>query len=211
MSALRISIVAAAAALAIGSGAWAKPAACDPFAKLNDQAKTLRSQGKLADAQIAVDKVLTQSKSDFRANYTAALIALDQVRGDPARAVQALKALEGTVALLAAQDSACAKAGNFYSVYNTIGVEYYNRADLANAKKYFDLAYANWDKLDPVTRSKLLDNLGLVTYRQNDFVCAAAYFQRAQKAGAKSAASHLSLAQKVLSSASDKRTCSKIK
>ncbi len=194
------------------SGAQAQTSAvCDPMATQNDQARTYRVAQRLADAQKTVDKILAAHPADFRAKYTAALIALDQDRKDRDKTLAAIKMLEATAGLLGSQDAACARAKNFYSIYNTIGVEYYNLGDVPSAKKYFDLANANWDKLDPDTQAKLLDNLGLVSYRQSDFVCAAAYFGKAQKAGSKNAAFHLTLTRKVLSSAFDTRICVKVK
>jgi len=190
------------------SGAVADPAgSCDPMARMNDNAKALRAQQRFPEALSVVQKILAQSPDDFRANYTNALIALDLGRNDRSKWLAATKQLEGVLPLLTKQSPACAKDKNFYSIYNTLGVEYYNQGNVPLAKKYYDLAFSNFDKLNADTQGKLLDNLGLIAYRQNDFVCAATYFTKAEKAGAKNASYHLGLAAKVLSSANDKRTC----
>jgi len=193
--------------IGVDGTARAAPVDCDPMAAKNDQAKALRVGRDLGGAKVVVNQVLAIHKSDFRANYTAALIAVDENHNDRAKRAAAIKQLEAVAALLHAQDPSCAVQKNYYSIYNSIGVEYFNIGDYKAATTYFDLANANQDKLNSDTRAKLLDNLGLARYKSADYVCAAYYFRQAQQAGVKSASPHLALVQVVLTSADDQRQC----
>jgi tetratricopeptide (TPR) repeat protein len=180
---------------------------CDPMASLNDKARDFRLARKFSEAQKVVDEVLDQNHDDFRATYTEALMEIDQAGRNTKKFAAGLSKLRMAADLLEHEDQACAKEKNYYSIYDTLGAAYFNFGDLGSAKKYLELALDHHEQLNSITLGKLLDNLGLVAYRQKNYVCAVAWFQKADEAGARYAADHLRLARKIVSSASDTRKC----
>ncbi len=188
----------------------AAPLICDPQEALNDQARTARVEQKFDRAEQIVRSVLRTRRDDFRANYTEALIQIDKAKGDRAQINQAIAKLVATAKTLDSQDAACAKAKNFYSILNSIGAEYYNVGNFAAAKQYFEMAYAQRDKLDSDSYAKLLDNLGLAAFNEQNYSCASVYFQKARDAGNAKAASHLSLTQNILKAAGVTPNCRKV-
>lgn len=186
-------------------------ATCDPQDALNDQARTLRVGGHLTEARTVVQHVLSMHPGDFRARYTDALIDLDQSKTNKTYWSRGMSKLTDAANNVDEEGGACAKAKNYYSIYNTIGAEYYNVRQYDLAQKYFLLAASHRDDLDSDTSNKLNDNLGLIAFIGHDYVCAAAYFQKADDAGLKSGASHLALVKNILAAASDTRTCKTLK
>ena len=181
------------------SWAHANNAICDPNATLNDRAKSYRMAGRLDEADRTVQQILRRSPDDFRGNYNKGLIMLDRAhRGDTSR-MPGIRQLVKTAEFLPMHGKmqACAKGNNFYSIYNTIGVEFYNLPDLKAAEKYFELANQYRNYLNEDTKAKLFDNLGLIQLRlKHDSGCAAAYFQESANHGLHNGSLHLVIAER---------------
>jgi tetratricopeptide (TPR) repeat protein len=187
-----------------------KAADCDPAVALNDKAKLDRLAHNYDAAEQSIQAILKNRPDDFRANYTQALITLNRAAASRLSLSSGIDRLIVVSNMLPAQDPACAKAKNFYSIYMIIGVEYYGQGDLVDAQKYFVLADAHRDMLDDDTRANLIDDLGLIQLRLvHDSACAAEFFRRAQAAGARKAAGHLALALRIVAAAGEREGCPK--
>jgi tetratricopeptide (TPR) repeat protein len=169
----------AAAFLALLTPALAGTVVCDPNAAANDRARSLRIAAQLPQARAATLAVLKTSPDDFRANYTLGLIALDESAHDAKQWQPAMDQLRKAAALLDAHYSTCASLG-WYSIYNTLGVEYYRTGHNSDALGFFKRAYAHYGELNVDTRQKLLRNLGNLYFEIGDFKNAQAVSQKAQ-------------------------------
>ena len=117
--------------------------------------------------------------------------------------------LIAVAAKLPTENAECAKAQNFYAIYNTIGYLYYQRNQPNLAKTHFLLAYAKRSELSSDTRGELFDNLGIVSYQERNYLCAACFFGEARSIGLPDANAHLTMVMNVLKSANDTRNARK--
>jgi hypothetical protein len=204
------ALLAAAIVALITNASNANPmAVCDPNRAFYSSINKEIANSEFDKALERLDNFLVHSeKNDFRANYFKGLVLLDIAVRDRKSHWPGISQLVQTAALLPRQNKTCAKEGNFYSIYNTIGFEFYSLPDLAAAKTYYELAEQNRQMLDASTYAKVLDNLGLVELLlDHNAGCAAFYFQKAGAAGAALGATHLSFANKIMSATGEKPGC----
>ncbi len=173
------SIACAAIVLAWLTPALAAAPVCDPNAAANENARKLRIAGQLPQARDATLAVLKTAPNDFRANYTLGLIALDESHNDARQWQAAMDQLRKAATLLDTRYGACASLG-WYSIYNTLGAEYYRVGRNADALGFYKQAYAHYDTLNTDTRQKLLRTMGNLYFALGDFKDAQAVSQKAQ-------------------------------
>ncbi len=188
--------------------AWTTPGAatpCDPKKAELDHAKLLTNQGDYGRASAILETVLRTNADNFRANYQKGLIALSQVDAidrvawsATTRSPQGYSFADGmgfllkAVRILPALDQACAKAANFYTVYNTAGAEYLNRARFREAEPLLLKGYEKRSMLTTSSRLKVTSNLGLLYYSMAKFDLSRRYYREAAAGG--SASAHYQLA-----------------
>lgn len=188
---LRLAFLTTICGAAIGTSCVAAPAPCNMFDAQANDAQARRVRGDLAGAQSVVNQILKADPRDFRANYTQGLIFMDQSgidRGptgyDKSKFRAGLDRLLTTASLLEAMTGPClvtAKANGFYSIYNTLGVYYFNSGDYKSAEQVWLKAESKLSLMEPRTQYRVLNNLGLV-YRQdhlNQPSLSSAYFLKA--------------------------------
>lgn len=174
------------------SPAHAEASPCDPHARDLDRARSSIVQQRYGEATSIVDRVLKSDPNDFRANYQMGLVIVDQAdAADRIRWTPATKFPQGMAYLLKAAellphlDQTCAQAANFFTIYNTIGAEYLNRAHFAEAEKFLLKAYAVRERLPRASQVKVLDNLGLVYFSLAKFDLSRRYYSEARTAGSR--------------------------
>jgi len=180
-------LLALAVALAAPAAAHAQAAslACDPAKEMDDAAIQLRDRGQIDAALAKARAGLAAHPDGFRANYITATLLL--AKGDQASKSRGMALLLSTEPLLRKQPPACAVPLGWYSIYNTIGVEYYRAGNIAKSREYLLTAEKNYDKLLPDTKTKLSSNLGLMYYVTNDLKSSQAYYNRAAQLGSPTA------------------------
>jgi tetratricopeptide (TPR) repeat protein len=192
MSALRPIVLSLA--LALCGNAAAAQAVCDPDSAVNDSARLMHVRGDLAGTRTILQPVLRHNRYDFRANYLIGLVMVDEsgleTKGahDPAKVEAALDQLAMTANLLDKIDAGCAESKNWYSIYNTLGAEYSDAGNSAEALHYLLKGYEKRGRMAASTRQKLLTNLGSLYFAMGDYASAARYFGEAKDAGAAGAA-----------------------
>jgi hypothetical protein len=188
----RLAIVAAIFLFATDNLACAAALGpCKRFEVQANDAQARRIRGDLAGAQAVVNQILRIDPADFRANYTQALIYMDQSgidKGpsgyDKQKFQAGLDRLQATAHLLEAMNGPCletAKANGWYSIYNTLGVYYFNSGDAKSAERVWLAAETKLSLMTPKTQYLLLNNLGLL-YRQdhlNKPALSSAYYLKA--------------------------------
>ena len=186
------ALLAAAPAFAVPPSHLAPqaPLNCDPLAKDNDNARTVRIQGKSKDAISVAKVILGKHPDDFRATYTLGLATIDANAG-PTAFADGMTLLKHAADLLEKNYAACGAAKGWFSIYNTLGAEYLNAGDYQNAQIYLQKGIAHADSLEPRSRQRLYSNLAYIAYGQNDLNGARNYYLKAQNAGDATAAAKL--------------------
>jgi tetratricopeptide (TPR) repeat protein len=190
---LCLAVLGAAATPALAESG---SAVCDPDQKAVDQAIKLRDSNQSVQAAAALKPVLSAHPNNFRAEYVMGTVQIQQ--GDQKGG---LMTLNRAAAQLPAQSHNCVVNYGWYSIYNTLGVEYYKQGDRADALKNYKLADQHLNELQPNTRRDVLSNLGLLSFSEGDAPGATRWYQEAQKAGDPKAAARLSVVQSVSQSA----------
>lgn len=171
---LCLALLAVCAALSIPDVAVASAGgACNNFDSLATAAMATRSSGDLNKAKALADEILQRDPSDFRANYTEALISFDRSKimhrstgYDKAEVANGLRWLDRAIAILERMSGPClqtAKALGWGSIYNTKGVYVFAKGDKTGAERIWLDAYnSKRDLMLPSTQILLLNNLGLL-------------------------------------------------
>jgi tetratricopeptide (TPR) repeat protein len=183
---LCVKIAAAGAMLlACAAATRTEAAACDPQASVLNQAEHLNKQGQYDAALALVTPITARPPADFRASYVEGMIRFDKanaadpyVYGKPAQPLSpplndALQLLIKTAATLPQQDPACVRQSTLYDIYNTIGAYYLLRGYPKDAQVYLQRGYDHQGELSPVSRKRLLNNLGqayLLQFRADDAI-----------------------------------------
>jgi tetratricopeptide (TPR) repeat protein len=190
--------LAAAFALAMllrpgaASAAPPKDPSCDPHWQALDQARALRAAHQPDGAIAIAEGVLKQSPQDFRATYTVGLAMLDKhdIAGG-------MKMLSAAADLLHDRYAACGAANGWYSIYNTLGAEYYSQQNYALAESSLNVAFGKFATLNQDTQKKLLNNLGLLYFHNGNLSKSAFYYDKAAQAHAPGAADRLRLVKSI--------------
>jgi tetratricopeptide (TPR) repeat protein len=172
--------------------------ACDSsaIAAALDEAQRARTAGSFDQASRLVEQVLRSDSTNLRARYTKGLILIDQAEDDThkqsygpglAMLVQVANGLGDYRELLPEQRN-CPETPKLYTIFNTLGVEYYraHRQDLA--EHYYRQGEKSAAALNGTSRARLFTNMGILYKDQLNLTKAAAYFAKAQQAGSPGAA-----------------------
>lgn len=165
-----------------------KDVSCDPNWQQLDQSRNLRGAHQPDRAIAVAQTVLKKSPQDFRAVYTIGLAMID--KGDVAGG---MKKLNQAADLLHDRYAACGAANGWYSIYNTLGAEYYDQGKYGLAESNLNLAYSKFATLNADTQKKLLNNLGLLYLHNGDLAKSRAYYEKAAAAHVPGAAERLRL------------------
>ena len=190
-------------ALSLSFGASARSfAACEPtdwYSEL-EKAKTARALGQYDKAYGIADRVLSHDRSNLHARLIVALVQLDQSRSPPHPRPSLKKTAIDSLAFTASSlqdyaklkdDRRCPENRDLYSVFNTLGVEYFKTGDATKSERAFLRGERNLAALAPEEQSKLLFNLGVYYKSRLNLNKAIGYLQRAQKANNPAAASQI--------------------
>ena len=158
---------------------------CDPHAAQNDAARNALKHGDLDLAQRIVNQVLASPNAhdDFRANYFAGMILIRRAGNDHRKYLAAIAKLISTSDLLKKQDPVCGAKAGFFSIYTTIGAEYFNDGNIAAASRFYSLAFDNRDRLSQSYRASLFGDIGLLSYYLGNYACAYVGYQTAVSLG----------------------------
>jgi Tfp pilus assembly protein PilF len=169
--------------------------ACDPYRPQVDQAIALINQHQPAQAEAALQKVLARDPQNVGANYYTATIKLaSAAKADQDAGFSQLK-LVGQI--LPAKSPECARLLGWYAFYVTLGAQFNNRGDRANAEKYLQLGYAHQSEMAQGSRVVLLEDLGKLTFAKGDLGGAKSYYSEAVRAGSTTAKSNVELISRV--------------
>jgi len=168
--------------------------ACLHYSNALGPAETLKDQRDYPRALALIAQVLSRDPNDVRALYLQGIILYELANQvDPnhwnpplpfsPKMKEAFDTLLRAAALLQTFDPACARQTNAYSLFNTIGALYLNRGYFPQSEQYLQAAYQKKDFLTPQTRTKLLDNLGLVYLAEKNLELSLKYYQEGQAAG----------------------------
>jgi hypothetical protein len=152
---------------------------CNPKAAVNNQAKTAIRNANLPLATQLLSQVLAARKDDFMAQYLTALVDVRLAGRSHVKYLAAVKNLETLATTLGKQDQGCAVQNDFYSIYNTIGAEYYNDDNLPDAKRFFAIARQHFDKLSSASKGNFFGDQGLVASKEKNYACALFYYDQA--------------------------------
>lgn len=172
--------------------------ACDSSAVTAalDDAQRARTAANFEAASRLVEQVLRTDDTNLRARYTKGLILIDEAGGDIhsqaytqglATLVQVANGLGDYGELLPEQRN-CPETPKLYTVFNTLGVEYYRAHRMDLAEHYYRDGEKNAAALNQSSRARLFSNMGILYKDQLNLTKAAAYFAKAQKAGSPAAA-----------------------
>lgn len=195
---LLAAIVSATPAIGRGS-AHATRSSCDPDLSAVDTAIKSRNAGKPTDADKVLQDVLARHPDNFRAQYVMGTVLIQQGATD--RGLGVLKQAEQ---ILWRQPEPCAVSFGWYSIYNTLGAQYYKQRDRATALKYYEKGYAHINDMLPNTKQELLNNLGLFYFTEGDTGTALKYYTAASAAGDKNAKVHIAAINSIVALRSSK-------
>ena len=167
---------------------------CDPNRPTVDKAMALRNAGELEAAERLLKPIADGSRNSFGASYILATIELS--RGGNA-ADDGLNRLVQTERLLPNQSRGCARALGWYSIYNTIGAQYYRRKNLDRSEEYLLRGYNHLDDVFDETKRLLLGNLGLLYFAKGNLDKSISFYQQAQRAGSKDAGNRLAVIERI--------------
>ena len=192
--------ITCAAALAIGaicSPAAGAPDKCDPDRATVDRAIALRDSGQQRQAQAVLNGLLNKDKGNFGANFILGTI---EISSGGASAEAGLQRLVTTERSLASKDKECAKQLGWYSIYNSIGAQFYRKKNLDRSEQYLLLGYAHLSDMPLYTRRLILSNLGLLYFAKGDVDKSQKFYREAARAGSPDAKKRLATIQRIKSS-----------
>lgn len=163
----------------------ARDASCDPYWQTLDRATALRTGHDSDAAMKLATGILSKRPDDFRATYIVGLALIDKGQRDAG-----MKQLSHAADLLD-RDAPCATANGWYSIYNTLGAEYYDQGNIGLAESNLNVAFTHFASFDKPTQQKLLSNLGLLYLRKGNLGKAQLYYQNASAIHAPGAAEKL--------------------
>ncbi len=147
-----------------------------------DHAQALRVAGHPAEAEAALLQILAKWPNDYRATYVLGLAYSDEKKSDLAIATfrKASELREQT-------------GSKDYTIYNTLGWEYLQRGDTANAKAQFQKGVDAKDFLSKASYARVANNLALVHMSEGNPSKSRPLLQDAAAAGSKLAKFNLSI------------------
>lgn len=181
------------------AGYSAKAIACETreVAALLEQSRQARITGNLDKAYLYVGRALRADPTNLRARYSKALIMIKEGEDSPSQFQSGMAMLTRAAAELPAYRSLplderrCPEIEKVYSIFNTIGVEYYLKGNLKKAEAYYLKMERNVDAVSTSSRAKLYNNLALLYQNELNLDKAAAYYLKAKEAGSPKAQERL--------------------
>ena len=174
---------------------------CDPDLSAVDAAIQSRDAGRADEAKAILATVLKSHPNNFRANYVMATVLIQE--GGAQGRSNGLNLLIQTEKQLHQQPVGCIKQFGWYSIYNTIGVQYYKVGNRAKALSYFTEGYTHINDMVSSTKKQITANLGLYYFTDGDLKSAKKYYEEAARFGDTKAAAHVTALQSVESSAKE--------
>jgi Tfp pilus assembly protein PilF len=156
---------------------------CDPHKALNDRAMDALNNRNFAETEKALKTVVAADPGDFRANEIKGLLTIYSAGKNHKQYLAGVVGLVVTATKLQSIPMECAKEGDYYRIYNTIGAEYFNDNDYEQAQQYFSMAFINKDKLSKQSLGWLHANLALLAFHDGDYGCALLGYRLAQALG----------------------------
>lgn len=191
---LKLMLISTSVAAAQLAGAAQAADACDPNRPIIDRAIKLRNAGQSSTAETLLRGLIAKDPNDLGANYILATLELNRGRKDAddglARLVMAEK-------LLPTHSEQCKKALGWYSIYNTLGAQYYRRKDLAKSETYLLQGYAHLNAMFDSTKRLLLSNLGLLYFSKGDLDKSLSFYQQAARAGSQDAPQRIAIIRRI--------------
>lgn len=160
--------------------------ACEPLTLQVQRAMLLRDAGKFKAARDAIEGVVAQRPDSFRGNYILANILMESAQQDEGR-----KTLEKVIRLFPSLPRSCQTQTGWYSVYGYAGAEYYSLGDSRRAEAMLLEGYRNSAYLYPGSKQALLNNLGLLYFKNGKLSESERFYREAVAAGSKMAVPHL--------------------
>ena len=176
-------------------------AMCDPDLSAVDTAIKSRNAGQADQAKAILGTVLKNHPNNFRANYVMATVLIQE--GGAQGRSNGLNLLVQTEKQLHQQPVGCIKLFGWYSIYNTLGVQYYKIGNRAKALSYFAEGYTHLDDMVSSTKKQITANLGLYYFTDGDLKTAKKYYEEAARFGDTKAAAHVTAITSVESSAKE--------
>lgn len=169
---------------------------CDPEMAADKNVIALRDSHKIASALKAARATLQAHPDNFRTNYLLAdvLIANGSER-------DGLAQLLITEKMLGLQKPYCIRHFGWYSIYNTIGVQYYRSGRDDKALAYFLKGYEHLNDSISSTKIMVLNNIGLMYFKKFDLDNSLKYYTLAKENHSSEAQSHIDMITKLQKSA----------
>jgi tetratricopeptide (TPR) repeat protein len=167
---------------------------CDPDRAIVDRAMQLRNAGKIAAAEDLLKPILAKNRNSIGANYVLATIELSP---GGQRGGNGLSRLLRTEKLVEQASPQCARMLGWYSLYNTIGAQYYRNGDLDRSEIYLLKGYQHIGDMFDSTKKLLLDNLGLLYFSKGNLQKSVMFYEQAQRAGSKDAAKRITAIRRI--------------
>lgn len=189
--------ISCVAALVIGATccpAAGAPDKCDPDRSTIDRAIVLRDSGQQRQAEAVLKGLLNRDKDNFGANFILGTI---EISSGGASADAGLNRLVTTEKSLASKDKECAKQLGWYSIYNSIGAQFYRKKNLDRSEQYLLQGYAHLADMPLYTRRLILSNLGLLYFAKGDVDKSQKFYREAASAGSPDARKRLATIQRI--------------
>lgn len=198
----RVHAVGAAAAAGLAllvASATVSPAAgqsdkCDPNRAVINRAIKLRDTGQPRQATSLLNGILKADSENFGANYILGTIELSS---GGASADAGLNRLVANERRLGGKDKDCARELGWYSIYNTIGAQFYRKKNLGQSERYLLQGYAHLQDMPLYTRRLILSNLGLLYFAKGDADKSLKFYQEAARAGSTDAQKRAAIIRRV--------------
>lgn len=189
-----LALLPALVATPAQAGASVDIAQCDPYRLRIDQAQRLIAHGATAQASSILNSIVAADRTNIMGNFLLGTIKLAQ--NDAQAQQDGLQQVQFAVAQIPTRPEACARALGWYSLYITLGAQYYRRLDIGDARRNLELALAHRDSLNPGSQRVLFDDLGRLALADGDLNHAAIYYAQAARLGSKNAATALPMVRR---------------
>jgi tetratricopeptide (TPR) repeat protein len=184
--------------MVISGTALAAPSksACDPATAAIDSAVALRDAGNAHSAAARLNAIIAQYPNSFRAQYILGTTLIQESAKQSAG--EGLQRLLAAEKLLPSQTPYCVSEYGWYSIYNSIGAQYFKNKDYSLAISYYKLGLTHYNELYEQPQRELAGNLGLYYFQQGDLDQSLIYYQMAQKARSHQAAARIATVKSLI-------------